>query len=150
MFRFSTTLLNPALNMSNSFSQNETDVLRDRTFIEQMKADILRRAEEISDSEESDGDIADLNKNVGRIVAFEEELDDAHVSGGQVKVLGDGEESGESDGEGDEEKEEKQAPETVLELAYLRDPKVFDRDAQTRRGKGRADLRNLTGNTAMT
>ncbi|KAJ7927495.1 hypothetical protein B0H13DRAFT_2229247 [Mycena leptocephala] len=60
-------------------------VLRDRTFIEQMKADILRRAEEISDDEER-------------------------------KML-----------------------------AYIRDPKLFDRDAQTRRGKAREDLKAQTG-----
>ena len=99
-----------------------------------MKADILRRAEAMSDSEEEEEE--------GRVVAFEEELDDV-PTGVQVKVAGDGEESGESDGEG--ETEEKEPPETVLELAYLRDVKLFERDAQTRRSKGRADLRSHTG-----
>ena len=99
-----------------------------------MKADILRRAEAISDSDEEEEE--------GRAVAFEEELDDA-PAGAQVKVTGDGEESGESDGEGDAE--EKQPPETVLELAFLRDVKLFERDAQTRRSQGRIDLRSQTG-----
>jgi hypothetical protein len=37
-------------------------------------------------------------------------------------------------------------PETILELAYIADPKVFDRDAQTKRSKARVDLRAQTGN----
>jgi hypothetical protein len=32
-----------------------------------------------------------------------------------------------------------------LELAYIRDSKVFERDGATRRGKARAELRGLTG-----
>lgn len=108
--------------------------MNDRSFIDQMKADILRRAEAISDSEEEEEE--------GRVVAFEEELDDV-PAGAQVKVAGDGEESSESDGEG--EGEAKEPPETVLELAYLRDAKLFERDAQTRRSKGREDLRSQTG-----
>ena len=36
-------------------------------------------------------------------------------------------------------------PETILELAYIRDPKLFDRDAQTRRSRGRQDLKSQTG-----
>jgi hypothetical protein len=36
-------------------------------------------------------------------------------------------------------------PEKVLELAYIRDPKLFDRDAQTRRSKGRDELKRQTG-----
>lgn len=37
------------------------------------------------------------------------------------------------------------SPETTLELAYIRDPKLFDRDASTRRSKARADLKAQTG-----
>jgi activating signal cointegrator complex subunit 2 len=131
-----------------------------------MKADILRRAEAISDSD-SDEEEAIFSPAVhrgagkGRTVAFEEELDDDGVDGGgggaslavagRVKVLGDGEESGGDEDEEDENEEEgdgeegKQTPETILELAYIRDPGLFDRDAQTRRGKGRVELRGLTG-----
>jgi activating signal cointegrator complex subunit 2 len=116
-----------------------------------MKADILRRAEEISDSEDSEDDLADR----GRTLAFEDELDDVPVVADKVVVLGDGEESdddgednegeGAGNGEGKEQPEGLSSPETVLELAYIRNPKLFDRDAQTRRGKPRADLRSLTG-----
>ncbi|KAJ7064875.1 hypothetical protein C8F01DRAFT_778110 [Mycena amicta] len=116
-------------------SQNESTIMRDRTFIEQMKADILRRAEAISDDEESE---EDEHKAKGKAIAY---LDD---DGDGVRVLGDGEESGsgESDGEG---QEEKLTPETICELAYLRDPHLFDRDAQTRRSKARAELKEKTG-----
>lgn len=113
-----------------------------------MKADILRRAEEISDSSDSEKETIDSGgKYANKTAAFEEDLDDdVHVNGGRVKVIGDGEDSGESEEEGGAgEQDEKQAPETVLELAYLRDPKLFDRDGQTRRGKGRADMKLLTG-----
>ncbi|KAJ7742663.1 hypothetical protein DFH07DRAFT_943248 [Mycena maculata] len=52
-----------------------------------------------------------------------------------VKVAGDGEESGGEDSDAG------LSPEMVCELAYIRDPKVFERDAQTRRRKARADLK---------
>lgn len=35
--------------------------------------------------------------------------------------------------------------EEILEVAYLKDPKLFDRDANTKRSKARADLRAETG-----
>jgi hypothetical protein len=35
--------------------------------------------------------------------------------------------------------------ETILELAYLRDQTLFERDANTRRGSGREELRKATG-----
>ena len=35
----------------------------------------------------------------------------------------------------------------MLELAYIQDPKLFDRDGQTRRSKARADLKAQTGYT---
>ncbi|KAK0203542.1 hypothetical protein DFS33DRAFT_1374044 [Desarmillaria ectypa] len=114
--------------------ENETVILRDRTFMELMKADILRRAEEISDEEEDEE---------GTTGAFdEEELEST------VKVGGDGEESDEDGVEGIGEIEAapaKQLPKTILELAYIQDPKQFDRDANTRRSKGRADLKAQTG-----
>lgn len=52
-------------------------MLQDRAFIEQMKADILRRAEEVSDSEEEEDTFlgAAAKKPKGQDVAFEEELD---------------------------------------------------------------------------
>lgn len=39
----------------------------------------------------------------------------------------------------------KKNPETVLELAYIQDPKLFDRNAQTRRSKERTSLKTQTG-----
>jgi activating signal cointegrator complex subunit 2 len=111
-------------------------VLRDRSFIEQMKADILRRAEEMSDSDEGDGDAGQ------RTLAFEE--DDPAVN--TVAIPRDGEES--TSGSGSENEEggtTKANPETILELAYIRDPTLFDRDAQTRRGKGWEQLKGATG-----
>ncbi|KAI5122117.1 hypothetical protein M0805_002239 [Coniferiporia weirii] len=104
-------------------------VLQDRAFLDQMKADILRRAAELSESDEED-------------VAFDDDLDGA--LDGQVKVAGDGEESDE-DRSDEAEPEEAQTPETICELAYIKDPKIFDRDANTRRSKARADLKAQTG-----
>ncbi|KAK0452426.1 hypothetical protein EV421DRAFT_1702375 [Armillaria borealis] len=114
--------------------EDETAIMRDRTFMEQMKADILRRAEEISDEEDDEE---------GTTGAFDEE-----DLGSTVKVGGDGEESDEDGAEGVGEIEAapvKQLPETIVELAYIQDPKQFDRDANTRRSKGRADLKAQTG-----
>jgi activating signal cointegrator complex subunit 2 len=128
-------------------SQDPTTILQDRAYIKEMKADILRRVEAFSDSE-SDSDPEVQSQAKGRTVAFEEELDDDAGGGERVKVIGDGEDSGPSDDSedsGEEREEGKQNPETVLELAYIRDPKLFDRDAATRRGKGRVELRSVTG-----
>lgn len=91
-----------------------------------MKADILRRVEELSgEDEESDGEGYDEDDVV------------------KIKLGGDGEES---DGEA-EEKPEARDVETILEVAYIANPKQFDRDAQTRRSQERARLRAQTGET---
>lgn len=131
--------------------QDESTVLRDRTFIEQMKADILRRAEAISDDDEGEEDDQITFGGEGRgkksiTLAYEDEdLDGLY----KVKIEGDGEES--EDGEEDEGRErvetvsKTETPETILELAYIRDPKLFDRDAGTRRSKAREELRVQTG-----
>ncbi|KAJ7741433.1 hypothetical protein DFH07DRAFT_870156 [Mycena maculata] len=134
-----------ALNTEHVLSQES--VLRDRTFIEQMKADILRRAEEISDDDEDEewgeGDKSGGGK--GKIKGDIEDGDlDMDAVHDRVKVAGDGEESGGEDGD-TEEDEEALSPEAVCELAYIRDPKLFERDAQTRRGTARADLKAQTG-----
>jgi activating signal cointegrator complex subunit 2 len=115
-----------------------------------MKADILRRAEAISDEDEDEEELefGDGGKTNGIYLAYDDEdLDGA----GNVKVGGDGEES--EDGEENEEGEVEegkaplkvQRPETILELAYIRDPKLFDRDAGTRRSKPRGELKTQTG-----
>ena len=89
-----------------------------------MKADILRRVEEHSDEDgESDGEDYDEDEVV------------------KVKLGGDGEESDEEAGERPEARD----VETILELAYIADPKQFDRDAQTRRSQARAKLKVQTG-----
>ncbi|RPD69455.1 hypothetical protein L226DRAFT_539817 [Lentinus tigrinus ALCF2SS1-7] len=130
-------------------SGNAEAVLEDRSFIEQMKADILRRAEEVSDSEDEETDPAS-GKGKGKAIAFEDELDD-----GDRVVVRDGLDSdddeegteGEDDGTGTGAVGTPRNPETVLELAYIQDPKLFDRDGQTRRSKARGDLKAQTGYT---
>ncbi|KAH7923091.1 hypothetical protein BV22DRAFT_1093520, partial [Leucogyrophana mollusca] len=123
-------------------------IMRDRSYIEQMKADILRRAEAMSDDDEE----GELGNVPSRFRASADADDDSEFdTGAQVKVVGDGEESGEEQqddqGDGDDAGEPPSLPDlqTVLELAYIQDPKLFDRDAQTRRSKARADLKTRTG-----
>ncbi|KAG6886207.1 hypothetical protein C0993_010769 [Termitomyces sp. T159_Od127] len=122
-----------------------SNVLRDKSFIEEMKADILRRAETVSDDEEEE-DAFTSSRPTGIDYAFDED-EDAGASG--IKVAGDGEESGSSDA-GDDGPDDAERPskpldtETILELAYIKDPKMFDRDGQTRRSKARADLKAQT------
>ncbi|KAJ7461872.1 hypothetical protein B0H11DRAFT_1735892 [Mycena galericulata] len=126
--------------------KDQESVLRDRTFIEQMKADILRRAEEISDDEENEEGGAQNVDGSGK-GKMKEHIEDGDLDMDaqlRVKVAGDGEESGGEEGDTDED-EEALSPETICELAYIRDPKLFERDAQTRRGKARADLKAQTG-----
>jgi activating signal cointegrator complex subunit 2 len=121
------------------------DILGDKAFIEEMKADILRRAEAISDDDEDDSYDQRTNiDNKGKSKLIEIFDDDDAGLVNNVHVAGDGEES---DVDSDEEDNEEQvkSPEMILELAYLRDPKVFERDAMTRRSKARTDLKTQTG-----
>lgn len=124
---------------------NADDVLQDRAFLDQMKADILRRAEELSDSDHDEDEAVD-----------DDDIDALLESG--VKVVADGEGSEESEDDNEEDNggtasgsrsrtpaPQPQTPETICELAYIKDPKVFDRDAETRRSKDRADLKARTG-----
>ena len=111
------------------FSEDAFTAPRDKSEIEKMKADILRRVEDLSDDdEESDGDEYDQDDLV------------------KVKLGGDGEESDEEAGERPEARD----VDTILELAYIADPKQFDRDAQTRRSQGRAKLKAQTGEDSST
>jgi activating signal cointegrator complex subunit 2 len=113
--------------------------------MEEMKTDILRRVEEPSDSEEEVVDIfgfaGDRAKGKGkvRVVAFDDEID--NISG--VHIAGDGEESSADDE--DEGEDAEPSIESALEHAYITNPKVFERDAATRRSKERAVLRAQTG-----
>ena len=117
-----------------------------------MKADILRRVQEmeLEDADDEEFEIPTITSNSGKgkekaaeaIQNDEDELDGLR----RVKVVGDGESDHESEKGSEEEEEEKPPPvETILELAYIRDPKLFDRDAATRRSKARAELRTQTG-----
>ncbi|KZO95407.1 hypothetical protein CALVIDRAFT_538184 [Calocera viscosa TUFC12733] len=121
---------------------NADGLLRDRTHLDAVKADILRRVQEMSDDEDEEAEA-----DGGKIVAFEEELDDGMEPSSAIKVTNDGEESeeGEDDDAGEPQQAKKPDLETVLEQTYIRDPKLFDRDAATRRTKQRADLRAQTG-----
>jgi activating signal cointegrator complex subunit 2 len=120
-------------------------VLRDRSFMEQMKKDILRRVEAPSDSEDEEVNIfgveSDHPKSKVREVAFDDDLED--ISG--VRVAGDGEESSADEDEDERDEGPEASPQTIVELAYIADPKVFERDAATRRSKERAALRAQTG-----
>jgi len=114
-----------------------------------MKADILRRAEEVTDSEDETGVLnaaSNVGKGKGRDVAFEDELDDLGV----VRIGGDGEDSASESDENDVDEQggtgtATARPEVTLELAYIANPKAFERDAATRRSKERIALRAQTG-----
>jgi activating signal cointegrator complex subunit 2 len=111
-----------------------------------MKADIMRRVEEM-DEEERGSEVSDSELGIkGQDYAFEEELDEEERG---VVVIGDGDAESGTDEDADTDHEHlvqgKVDPETILELAYIRDPKLFDRDAKTRRDKARADLKEQTG-----
>ncbi|KAG1876975.1 hypothetical protein C8R48DRAFT_689262 [Suillus tomentosus] len=116
-------------------NQDAASMLRGRAATEQMKADILRRAEAMYDEEE--------DEDSGKAAEVDHDLD----FGNEVKVLGDGEASSEGENDGDEDgvPPSKVTPETVLELAYIRDPELFARDANTRRSKARSELKTQTG-----
>ncbi|KAG2036833.1 hypothetical protein BDR03DRAFT_865260 [Suillus americanus] len=116
-------------------NQDEASILRDRVAVEQMKADILRRAEAMADAEE--------DEDGGKAAEVDHDID----FGDDVKVIGDGEASSEGEHDGDEDvvPQMKVNPDTVLELAYIRDPELFARDANTRRSKARSDLKAETG-----
>ena len=130
--------------LTRSDRQDEHAVLRDRSFIEEMKADILRRAEAISDDEDEDNIGLSSSRAVADVQKAADE-DDIDLDGdiGRLRIVGDAGDV--SDEEVDEGRETDPSPETILELAYIRDPKLFDRDAQTRRSKTRIDLKAQTG-----
>ena len=132
-------------NLLNDSSDDAMTMLRDRSFVEQMKTDILRRVEAPSDSEDEEMNIFGVaGKSKTREVAFDDELEDV----GSVRVAGDGEESSVNEDEDEDEKEEEEpemTPQMIVELAYIANPKAFERDAATRRSKERAALRAQTG-----
>ncbi|KAF4564679.1 hypothetical protein EYR36_002617 [Pleurotus pulmonarius] len=160
-------------NRANVFDEDEMDLnlvrkgkatvdedilVRDRTFDEKMKADILRLAEAIAlqDDEEEEEEILAPNANAkgkGKststravTLAYEDELDES------VHGVVDGEAESDTDDENDDEESDGEegggaprSPETILELAYIANSKVFDRDSATRRSKERIALKAQTG-----
>lgn len=119
-----------------------------------MKADILRRAEAIFEEEEEEdtrrGSGVPTEQTSGQeIFSAEDELEEA--GGLKIKVAGDGEETDEGDADDDDEPrgDEKMTAEVMLELAWMRDPNLFDRGAVTRRSKERERLRKDTGTLSL-
>ena len=111
-----------------------------------MKWDILQRVEEMEEAEaELLEDEGDNRKEKGKPrpdTAYDE--DEVAVRASRIRLLADEESDADSSDNSDTEPEPL-VPETVIERAYLQDPIVFDRDANTRHGKARTELRNLTG-----
>lgn len=150
-------------------SQNADTVLKDKSLANDLKADILRRArEQIEEEEEAERDtrlgiLGNAVNKEPRTVAHEDELSgDEGAAPAAVKVIvGDGELSEDDDGAVRipfpsrsetstallmvKVKKTTQMLENILELAYIQDPKLFNRDANTRRSKARADLKAETG-----
>ncbi|QRV76460.1 hypothetical protein RhiJN_04475 [Ceratobasidium sp. AG-Ba] len=123
------------LRIGKKRAENADTILRDKAFIAAQKADILRRAAEVSDPDEEWK--SDEEKRPTAIAFFDE--DDEY--GGDGAMVNDGEGSSESGSD----TEEGVGPETALELAWLEDPKVFERDATTRRSAARTGLKTQTG-----
>src|SRR5258708_8675557 len=123
-------------------------MMQDKSWMVEMKAEILRRAQEPSDDEEEEAKYDAHGEKIvkrHRPEPFEDDawdgVDDGLTS---VKVVGDGEATDESEGQEDTVciqsggtvllltimQEQRSDPiQTILELAYIKDPKVFDRDA---------------------
>ncbi|KAI3614284.1 hypothetical protein WG66_000227 [Moniliophthora roreri] len=122
--------VNEAMDMSRvtfgKKNESSSAFLADRTDIEQMKADILRRAEAFTDSEEEEAEQEDPDLEVD-------------MQNPNIKISGDGEDENESESE----EEPKESTEVILERAYIRDPALFNRDAK--KSKGREELRTQTG-----
>jgi activating signal cointegrator complex subunit 2 len=134
---------------SNSTQFPRSGLLQDSSTIERMKRDILRRVEEM---EEAEAELFEQGEahwkpkaTVRADVVYDE--DDIGVGANSIRLLGDGESDTDPSTESDVSDAEHDPldPETVIEQAYLRDPAVFDRDGNTRRGIARIELRRLTG-----
>ncbi|KAH7344420.1 hypothetical protein B0J17DRAFT_635370 [Rhizoctonia solani] len=123
------------LRIGKKRSENADTVLNDKSFIAAQKAEILRRAAEVSDAESEWK--SDEEKRPVAVAFFDD--DDEYGGGG---VVNDGEATSESDSE---DEGDLGGPETALELAWLDGSQVFGRDSETRRSKARADLKVKTG-----
>ncbi|KAG6918738.1 hypothetical protein DXG01_012223 [Tephrocybe rancida] len=114
--------------------------LRDHAAIAALKADILRRAETISDSDDEDQTRNALAYDSDEVIKL------------KLKLGGEGEQSDESNadsdadgGDQDPEPGKAQDVQTILELAYIADLALFARDARTRHGAERKWLRKQAG-----
>ncbi|KAG9104488.1 hypothetical protein FRC06_001869 [Ceratobasidium sp. 370] len=125
------------LRIGKKRSENADTIFRDKAFIAAQKADILRRAAEVSDPDEEWK--SDEEKRPAVVAFFDD--DDGEYGGGGV--VNDGEGSSESGS--DAEDGEDAGPEAALELVWLEDPQAFERDALTRRSATRQKLKTQTG-----
>ncbi len=105
-----------------------------------MKWDIIRRVEEM---EEAEAELLEDEEEDNRKGKGTDDEDEFAVRTSRIPLLGD--EESDADSSDSSNEPEPLDPETVIEQAYLQDPSVFYRDANTRRGKARIELRNLTG-----
>ncbi|EGO03824.1 hypothetical protein SERLA73DRAFT_158302 [Serpula lacrymans var. lacrymans S7.3] len=120
-------------------SLGESTIGQDKAFMEKMKADILRFSEMLSDDDE---DVEDQYGEKKR--AADDDLDDDFTE--KVKIAGDGEDSGDDiEGSDSSATPAHPGPEIILELAYIRNQKLFERDGVTRRSQARAELKSQTG-----
>ncbi|KAJ1310858.1 hypothetical protein OPQ81_009376 [Rhizoctonia solani] len=105
------------LRIGKKRAENADTILNDKSFVAAQKAEILRRAAEVSDAESEWK--SDEEKRPAAVAFFDD--DDEYGGGGVVN------------------------DEAALELAWLEDSQVFERDGETRRSKARADLKAKTG-----
>src|SRR5258707_15054898 len=105
-----------------------------------MKWDIIRRVEEM---EEAEAELLEDEEEDNRKGKGSDDEDEFAVRTSRIPLLGDEESDADSYADSSNEPEPLD-PETVIEQGYLQDPRVFYRDANTRRGKARIELRNLT------
>ncbi|KAF9519421.1 hypothetical protein BS47DRAFT_1337199 [Hydnum rufescens UP504] len=115
--------------------ENVDTVLWDKTLALNMKEDILRRVREQAEEEEEEARQA--RGVFSSTVAFEDELSGGELEGTpRLKVV--------QEGEGSVTKK-LMGLDGILELAYINDPKLFDRDSGTRRSNARQNLKAETG-----
>lgn len=114
-----------------TFSDVPRQLQVDRNYMEQMKADILRRAEAISSDEDDEG-----RDNIT------DDENPREQGAASVRVTGDG---SASSGDEEHDRDLKNDPIAVVEAAYIRDVGLFLRDAKTRRSAARKLLKEDTG-----
>ncbi len=109
-----------------------------------MKRDILRRVEEMEEAEAKLFEQEEAPWKPKATIRADNVYDEDEIRVGvnSIRLLGDGESDTDPFSESNVSGAEPEPldPETVIEQTYLRDPSVFDRDANTRRGKARIEL----------